>query len=140
MPVQTKLALHLVGGVGGEASTSELCSQWPAFVNSVHPGIMPPMRTSGRTADPAIRAGRIRFIPMRRPGEVDEVANAILFPAPDELSYITGRKSTSMVERLPYRRVQIDNLCMRYHGSTKPAIEEGCIWLPHFSRPSRLFP
>jgi NAD(P)-dependent dehydrogenase (short-subunit alcohol dehydrogenase family) len=43
--------------------------------NSVHPGIMPPMRTSGRTADPAVRAERMRFIPMRRPGEVDEPAD-----------------------------------------------------------------
>jgi hypothetical protein len=57
---------------------------------SVHPGIMPPMRTSGRTADPAIRVERMRTIPMRRPGEVDEVAYAILFLAPDESSYITG--------------------------------------------------
>src|SRR5207247_77195 len=32
--------------------------------NSVHPGVMPPMRTSGRTADPAVRAERMRFIPM----------------------------------------------------------------------------
>ena len=57
--------------------------------NSVHPGIMP-MRTSGRTADPAVRAERMRFIPMRRPGEVDEVAYTILFLASDESSYITG--------------------------------------------------
>ena len=58
--------------------------------NSVHPGVMPAMRTSGRTADPAVRAARMNVIPMRRPGEADEVAYTILFLASDESSYITG--------------------------------------------------
>ena len=44
--------------------------------NSVHPGLMPPMRTSGATADPAVRAKMLQGVPLRRAGEVDEVANA----------------------------------------------------------------
>ncbi len=59
-------------------------------VNSVHPGWMPPMRTSGATADPALRAEMMKRIPLGRPGEIDEVANAVLFLASDEASYITG--------------------------------------------------
>ena len=59
-------------------------------VNTVHPGLMPPMRTSGATADPVFRAKMLGHVPMARAGEVDEVANAILFLASDEASYVTG--------------------------------------------------
>ncbi len=59
-------------------------------VNSVHPGLMPPMRTSRLSADPSIRAALLAAIPMRRVGRIEEVANANLFLASDEASYITG--------------------------------------------------
>jgi NAD(P)-dependent dehydrogenase (short-subunit alcohol dehydrogenase family) len=59
-------------------------------VNSVHPGFMPPMRTSKLTADPELRKRIADGIPMGRTGEVDEVAYANLFLASDEASYITG--------------------------------------------------
>jgi NAD(P)-dependent dehydrogenase (short-subunit alcohol dehydrogenase family) len=58
--------------------------------NSIHPGLMPPMRTSGKTADPVFRAKMLKGVPMGRFGEADEVANAALFLASDEASYITG--------------------------------------------------
>lgn len=59
-------------------------------VNSVHPGLMPAMRTSKLTADPTVRAKMLEAIPMGRTGEVDEVAYANLFLASDEASYVTG--------------------------------------------------
>ena len=59
-------------------------------VNSVHPGLMPPMRTSMLSADPGVRNSMLKAIPMARTGEVDEVAHAYLFLASDDASYITG--------------------------------------------------
>ena len=59
-------------------------------VNSVHPGLMPPMRSSGRTADPEVRARMLAQVPLGRAGRPEEVAHAVLFLASDEASYITG--------------------------------------------------
>lgn len=59
-------------------------------VNSVHPGLMPPMRTSVLSADPNVRTEMLKAIPMGREGRIEEVANANLFLASDEASYITG--------------------------------------------------
>lgn len=59
-------------------------------VNSVHPGIMPPMRTSVTAADPKIREKVLASVPLRRAGTAEEAAFAALFLASDEASYVTG--------------------------------------------------
>jgi NAD(P)-dependent dehydrogenase (short-subunit alcohol dehydrogenase family) len=58
--------------------------------NSVHPGLMPPMRTSGNVKDPAVRAKLIDRIPLGRSGELKEIVEPVVFLASDEASYITG--------------------------------------------------
>jgi len=57
-------------------------------VNSVHPGLMPPM--AGGSASSDTRDAMTANIPMKRTGRREEVAYAVLFLASDEASYITG--------------------------------------------------
>ena len=58
-------------------------------VNSVHPGLMPPMRGS-KLNDPELRKEFTARIPMGRIGRREEVAYGVLFLATDEASYVTG--------------------------------------------------
>ena len=57
-------------------------------VNSVHPGVMPPMKTSQISSGE--RKNMLASIPLGREGRVEEVAYTNLFLASDESSYITG--------------------------------------------------
>ena len=58
-------------------------------VNSVHPGYMPPM-PSGVAHTDAVRDAQIGAVPLGREGSYEDVANAVLFLASDEASYISG--------------------------------------------------
>jgi NAD(P)-dependent dehydrogenase (short-subunit alcohol dehydrogenase family) len=57
-------------------------------VNSVHPGLIATPMIEAQ--DDAISQGLIDVTPLRRIGRPDEVANAVLFLASDEASFVTG--------------------------------------------------
>lgn len=59
-------------------------------VNVVIPAVVETPATAGMLADEASRKNTERLIPMGRVGQPEELANAILFLASDEASYITG--------------------------------------------------
>ena len=76
------------GGV--RTLTKSAAAQYGPFnirVNSVHPGLLPPMIGS-KAAE--VSAPLLARLPLRRHGRVEEVAHAVLFLASDEASYITG--------------------------------------------------
>src|SRR5690606_19194957 len=58
--------------------------------NVVVPGVVATPATAGMLGDDKGRANTEKLIPMKRVGEAVELANAILFLASDEASYITG--------------------------------------------------
>jgi NAD(P)-dependent dehydrogenase (short-subunit alcohol dehydrogenase family) len=80
-----KAAIHVM-----TKSAAVQYAKYNIRVNSVHPGMMPPMRSGIAGADPAARARALEAIPLRRAGRAEEAAYAVLFLASDEASYITG--------------------------------------------------
>lgn len=59
-------------------------------VNVVIPAVVETPATAGMLSDVTMRKNTERLIPMGRVGQPEEIANAILFLASDEASYITG--------------------------------------------------
>lgn len=59
-------------------------------VNVVIPAVVETPATAGMLADENSRKGTEKLIPMGRVGQPEELANAILFLASDEASYVTG--------------------------------------------------
>lgn len=60
-------------------------------VNSIHPGLLPPMRNATHVHS---RMEQVKQIPLGRAGEAMEVAHGALFLASDDASYITAAELT----------------------------------------------
>ena len=58
--------------------------------NVVIPGVVETPATAGMLSDENAKANTAKLIPMKRVGKPEELANAILFMASDESSYVTG--------------------------------------------------
>ena len=75
-------------------SVALLCAErgYKVRSNSVHPGSIdtPILDDDKRLHGEKAITGRERLIPLKRLGRPEEVANAILFLASDEASFITG--------------------------------------------------
>ncbi|MRX48868.1 glucose 1-dehydrogenase [Paracoccus sp. S-4012] len=59
-------------------------------VNGIAPGVMRTPMTEASLSDERLRRGLLRHIPMKRPGEPEELAGAAIFLASPLASYVTG--------------------------------------------------
>jgi 3alpha(or 20beta)-hydroxysteroid dehydrogenase len=76
---------------GISKSAAKELAQFGVRVNSVHPGqIDTDMNARQREKTPELIDSLIRGIPLRRIGTAEEVAQALLYLASDESSYVTG--------------------------------------------------
>jgi len=89
---------NLHPGYGASKGANRLLSKGAAVdlaargirVNSVHPGLIRTPQSEYLFEDPEIVKAITAKIPLSRPGKPEEVANAVLFLASDESSYVTG--------------------------------------------------
>ena len=78
---------------GGVANlTRQMALQWaPAVrVNCVCPGVIETPMTAGLMSDPTWRDGLLARHPLKRFGQPDEIAAAILYLSSDEAAFVTG--------------------------------------------------
>ncbi|MEX0778532.1 MAG: glucose 1-dehydrogenase [Balneolales bacterium] len=101
--INTSSIAGLVGGAAGihytaSKGASRLLAKGTAMelapfnirVNSVHPGLIDTPMVSIVIEDEASLSDTLKFIPLGKAGDPEDVANLVLFLASDESKYITG--------------------------------------------------
>jgi NAD(P)-dependent dehydrogenase (short-subunit alcohol dehydrogenase family) len=75
------------------ALTKSLAVDWAPLgiaVNAVAPGVTDTAMSAGSLGDPVKRAALLAGVPMDRPAQPSEIADAVAFLASEQASYITG--------------------------------------------------
>jgi NAD(P)-dependent dehydrogenase (short-subunit alcohol dehydrogenase family) len=75
--------------------TEQMALEWGPLglrVNAVAPGFIDAGISAPFFANPAVRELRSRAVPMRRLGTAADVAEAVMFLASDEASYVNGHE------------------------------------------------
>ena len=86
---QVNYSASKAGLIGYTKSLAKEVGSRGVRVNAVAPGFIDTDMT--KAVDEKIRENWITQIPLRRAGQVDDVANAVLFLASDLSTYITGQ-------------------------------------------------
>ena len=87
------LAAYAASKGGIAQLTKVLANEWAPHgvrVNAVAPGYLATGMTREYLADPSVREGIVRKIPLGRIGEPEDVVGAVLFLASDWARYVTG--------------------------------------------------
>ena len=88
------LAVHYSASKAGviclTKSLARIGASYGIRVNCIAPGLIDTEMTNGEMCSDAGR-GKIKQIPIQRPGTVDEVARTAIFLVSDDASYITGQ-------------------------------------------------
>lgn len=74
--------------------TRSLAREWGPFgirVNCIAPGSVPTEANAKRYADPAVHKAMCDSLALRRRGNADEIADAVLYMASEYSSYVTGQ-------------------------------------------------
>lgn len=91
---------HYCASKGGMVAMSEAMALELAplgiRVNCIAPGAIDTPGVSSSKMDPKVLEGMLSMVPLKRMGKSEEIANAVLFLASDESSYMTG--STMIVD------------------------------------------
>ena len=73
--------------------TQQMACEWVQYgsrINSIAPGFIDAGMSKPIYADPKVRESRGGAVPSKRLGEAEDIANAVLFLASENASYING--------------------------------------------------